>query len=444
MRVERSVNNLTFIETQMSVELANWSLVISNFGFFLVAIVCVNRQKHAAAIVFIGIFVFSSLYHACKWGSADLEGYGGYCFAGPAYPYYLYYRLDFFFTQMTVPVIVWFVLRPAKLFVVKKTKITNAWMTAFVGGSLKKRGIPIDRRSPFSTVPERSRPTKDPKCCDKTFFVKFFRDLGRTVVVGRDDRNPETVSYKVLLRNGDGVLGYLPSSKCVFECVSIPSDEDYLNGNYRAGAIDSHYAIDSRSSSSFTTFDFAKFQMSAWFSETTYLLVSAVVLWVFIVLFGPSLITVGIPLAVGHVLFILFVLWYDKKSYDDYKIGCDVNSGNVNSGSGSYPKFFLGYDAYHSLILSLSDAFERNPLNGPTGNESWWAEWHKKWYCNGYYDKIGVSRSHLAFGLILGILGSCLFGVQNAVGVDWYWLFHDVWHVFMAFAFYLLFVKVYD
>ena len=103
----------------MSVELANWSLVISNIGFFLVALVCVQRQKHASALVFIGIFIFSSLYHACKWGSADLEGFGGYCFGGPSFPYYLYYRLDFFFTQMTVPVIVWFILRPAKLFVVK-------------------------------------------------------------------------------------------------------------------------------------------------------------------------------------------------------------------------------------------------------------------------------------------------------------------------------------
>ena len=189
--------------------------------------------------------------------------------------------------------------------------------------------------------------------CNKFFFTKFYRDLGRLVIVKKGDDGVST--YRVVIRHVRssyvGVTEDLTSKKCVFECATFSSDVNYNDENG----------------------EYSRIQMGAWMSELAYLLISAVVLWILIVVFGPSLLAVGLPLAIGHVLFIILVLWFDKRAYDIYKAEEEEERG----GDGEYnffgfekkcndkpPFFFLGYDAYHSLVISLMASGFRKRSSG--------------------------------------------------------------------------------
>ena len=85
-------------------------MILSNLAFVVTAIPCFQAKKYLAGMFFIYTCVVSSLYHACKWGPDDKMGYGGYCFHGVSIE--MMYAMDFFCSQMTIPVVVTFFINP--------------------------------------------------------------------------------------------------------------------------------------------------------------------------------------------------------------------------------------------------------------------------------------------------------------------------------------------
>lgn len=95
--------------------LGNLFLVVSNAAFLLAAIPCFRSKKYLAGIVFISVCIVSSIYHTCKWGSEDEEGFGGYCPSGASVR--TLYAMDFFCSHMAVPVVAVFFINPKKALV---------------------------------------------------------------------------------------------------------------------------------------------------------------------------------------------------------------------------------------------------------------------------------------------------------------------------------------
>lgn len=91
-------------------EFANLLLVLSNVAFLLPAIPCFRAKKYVAGTLFICTCIASSVYHTCKWGSADKKGFGGHCVTGLTFE--MTYAMDFFFSQMSVAITAGFFINP--------------------------------------------------------------------------------------------------------------------------------------------------------------------------------------------------------------------------------------------------------------------------------------------------------------------------------------------
>lgn len=89
----------------------NVILVISNIAYIIPAIACVRYKRYLSAIVWLATGIHSTVYHACKWGPYDEKGFGGYCIS-PNLTIEQYYLLDFFTTQMIIPVTAGFFINP--------------------------------------------------------------------------------------------------------------------------------------------------------------------------------------------------------------------------------------------------------------------------------------------------------------------------------------------
>jgi hypothetical protein len=88
----------------------NIFLILTNLIFLLDTIPCIRAKKYLAAFFFFGTMTASSLHHICKWGSEDVKGAGGWCIPGLTFE--MTYAMDFFFSQMMIPIIAAFFINP--------------------------------------------------------------------------------------------------------------------------------------------------------------------------------------------------------------------------------------------------------------------------------------------------------------------------------------------
>lgn len=89
----------------------NIILVISNIAYVIPAIACMRYKRYLSALVWLATGIHSTIYHACKWGPYDKKGFGGYCISENM-TIEQYYLLDFFTTQMIIPVTTGFFINP--------------------------------------------------------------------------------------------------------------------------------------------------------------------------------------------------------------------------------------------------------------------------------------------------------------------------------------------
>lgn len=475
-------------------------LIVSNVSFLFSAYVCFNNNKHCAFLVFVSICIISSLYHACKEGSFDrIDTYDGFCMLGYDIPFEYYYRLDFFTTQMTLPVVVWYILRPFKLFVlVKKKKNTKkiskytheeANITTFSfdnGYRLFGRSGRMKRivKIPTSneTYREKKHKNKKTTCASamKKSLEKMYTLLKRhlsckrskrknilhekTNLTNDDDEYDTYICEKKITKittddvSGDVRTTYRLDDSLTYECVSMPTvfKALYTVASERIGKRATVLDASNVSASHRKMFrDRSNFVTDSWYFETAYIVASAIVLWEFIDYFGPSVLYVTLPLLIVHSVFVLVVLFTDKSVHDKHKYELTkCNDEDCNDIDDYYTESYVfGYDTYNSLRLSVfgrtytvSKHMDRDDTAEPTkdiifiGNDR---DQRKKGWCSTTCGRcckvLAVNHSHVIVGCVFGILGLNLFEIQDHVDPNYYPVLHEFWHLFMSAAFYLLF-----
>lgn len=469
-------------------------------AFLFSAYVCFNNNKHGAFLVFVSICMISSLYHACKDGSFDnIDTFDGYCMLGYDLPFEYYYRLDFFTTQMTIPVVVWYILRPFKLFVLIKKKsnltrfVDSSTTDHFIPGELerfrkykhyslfgrfgKMKRIVLSDSVEYCTTPDISK-TNDNQNCGTALIRFISKRAGKSLKYFFSNQKEETKKKKILHDKHNPTIGGCLCEKKIFkiaspqinnsndtmdiyrfddsltyECVSMPTVFKTLENVIIFGKSRSPPSNDEEHHSKISRR--FKFVTGSWYAETAYLIISAIVLWEFIDYFGPSVTMVTIPLTTIHLTFVLVVLFTDKVVHSRHKIdliNCNNDEHSHYRLNNDYAdEYMFGYDTYNSLRLSICD--KRYDLVKSANNTVEYVEpitidtdfttYKKKKTCSTnmkkIYELLTLDHGRVITGCIVGILGLNLFEIQDHIDPNYYPVIHEFWHLLMATAFYLLF-----
>lgn len=461
--------------------LKRFLLIASNLGFLFSAYVCFNNNKHGAFLVFASICLISSLYHACKNGSFDeVDIYDGFCMLGYDIPFAYYYKLDFFTTQMTIPVVVWYVLRPFKLFLLIKTKNRR---TSSVGGENEGNDSEYREYRVFSRSGEKKKKTilksnnwsrndrKNTKFrhgCLRVSLKRFYARLKRfcyptkkkKIVLHEKNKGKKRekscekyVCEKKVTKIDGSNTDYIFDDSLTYECVSMPTVFKALHDAYfkkhHYDELNSKERRQKKRRKYKSSLVGSKFVTDSWYFENAYIVASAIILWEFIDYFGPSIPFVTVPLLVIHGTFVLVVLYTDKAIHERHVTElsqCEYEECDKVATRYS-DAYVFGYDTYNSLRLSLFG--KRYTVSKKLKNEKSSSDSIIIFDDNGgYFSKknrkgcckyLKPNHSQIIVGALLGILGLNLFEIQDHVNPNYYPVLHTFWHLCMAAGFYLLF-----
>lgn len=392
-------------------------------------------------------------------------------------PFAYYYKLDFFTTQMTIPVVVWYILRPFKLFVLvkrkkkKRTRTTNAdkddnnhvsdyreYRTfERTSGTNRKTMIKSDNWNPKGDKERRKKNFKTPcrGCC---FLTSCFCDKikGKSFLHGKKNKYDKYVCEKKVKQIEGSNTTYIFDDSLTFECVSMPTVFKALHGvlkknahNHDTPLRDGQSLKDSKRRRSYgDSLSRSKFVTDSWYFENAYLVASAIILMEFIDFFGPSILFVTLPLFFVHATFVLVVILTDRLVHERHLAAlseCDYKDhGRVNARYSD--AYVFGYDTYNSLRLSLfgrkyivskrlHDAMSSSSETISMAGELPFEPKRKKGWCK----KMTPNHSQIIVGSLIGIIGLNLFEIQNHINPNHYGVLHSWWHLCMSLCFYLLF-----
>jgi len=104
---------------------SNSLLMVSNLAFLLPMVACFKAKKYVAGVFFLYVCIVSWIYHLCKWGPYDKAGVGGHC--APYITFDMMYAMDFFCSQMVIPIAVTFIIHPKTAIIAASERYKKAF-----------------------------------------------------------------------------------------------------------------------------------------------------------------------------------------------------------------------------------------------------------------------------------------------------------------------------